>query len=115
MFPNKFIEPPNLASVNFSIAERKVENLLLVSFKVVFTVCLLFKSDCKAVTFCFFTETNASTQDDVSKPDAKPLNDIVDAIAIKSFLLTCKQVYIIYTHYRACVRGFQPFIRRRLF
>ena len=92
-FANKFIEPPNFASVNFSIAERSVVNLLLVSFKVFFTVCLLFKSVCNAVTFCCFTETNASTQDEVSKPEAKPLNDIVDAMIIKSFLFLSQLVY----------------------
>ena len=92
-FANKSIAPPNFASVNFSIAERSVVNLLLVSFKVFFTVCLLFKSVCNAVTFCCFTETNASIQDEVSKPEAKPLNDIVDAMIIKSFLFLSQLVY----------------------
>ena len=34
------------------------------------------KSFCNAATFSCFTETRASTHPEVSKPDAKPLNDI---------------------------------------
>ena len=47
---------------------------------VVFVVCIDFKLVCKVVSSSFLTLTKASTHEEVSKPEAKPLNDIVDAI-----------------------------------
>ena len=79
-FANKSKEPPNLASVSFSIAVLNDVNLLFVSVNVVFVVCIDFKLVCKVVTSSFLTLTKASTHEEVSKPEAKPLNDIVDAI-----------------------------------
>ena len=64
------------ADPSFSRAVLNELKALRVSVKVFFVDCNDVKSVLSVEIFSCFTETRASTQTDVSKPDAKPLNDI---------------------------------------
>ena len=68
---------PNCASVTFSIIERKdVKKDFILSRVSLDSNTVSFSSSSVSIFACF-SATSDSTQDDVSNPDANPLNDIV--------------------------------------
>ena len=74
---NKSVEATlNLVSVTFSNKERKEEKNDLILLSASFAVCTAFCSSVREVIFAFLSAVKDSTQEDVSKPDANPLNDI---------------------------------------
>ena len=63
-------------SVTFSNNERNDEKNDFILFNVFKEVVTTSFFSCSVVTFALFNAVSDSTHDDVSKPDAKPLNDI---------------------------------------
>ena len=72
----------NLVSVTFSNTDLKDEknDLILVNVSLESATCS--RSSCNTVTFACFNATSDFTHDEVSNPDAKPLNDIDIALSL---------------------------------
>ena len=74
-------ETPNLASVTFSILALNDENIDFIADKVFCDSWIFSFFSSKVATFACLNLTSDSTHDDVSKPDANPLNDIVTILS----------------------------------